>query len=484
MKANVSYDIDGDQTIGASFSHRNLDGARHFIQEDFSGPTADMIDGISDRYSQGREWDTYRDAGLSYDRTLGSGETLSLNLQRSIKREDEKYNYENTYALPAAAPTFDTLRLGLNFVEMEFTADYEKTLAGGAKLKLGYDLDANNNLFDNAGANIVGGVAVPDPTVTNAFRYRNQVNAGYTEFEDEFGAWNLDAGLRYENNRAATLLITGDVPGINNDSGFYPSLHLNRRLDGGWNLIANASRRITRPDAEALNPFTDYQDTHNLRAGNDMLLPQDTWLYELGYEHSGQTLNFGSTAYYRFDRNSITDVVEPVGPDVVLIRKENLPKIHSAGLEFEADGNLTQRFSYSLSGNAFYQQIDARQLGLSGLASTAGVNFKAQGDYRITPDDVFQATFSRTAERLTPQGTLGAVDLLNVGFKHKIDAGTYIVATVSDLVNGQGLHRVVSAPNLEDNYLRLQRGRIFYIGVVYGFGGPLSTKAGEITYDP
>ena len=160
-----------------------------------------------------------------------------------------------------------------------------------------------------------------------------------------------------------------------------------------------------------------------------------------------------------------------------------MPKTHSFGFDFEADGTLTRHFSWSLSGNAFYQQIDARQLGQSGLSSTAGVNFKAEGDYHITPDDTFQTTFSRTAERLTPQGTLGAVDLWNIGFRHKIDAGTYLVATVSDLVNGQGFHRVVSAPNLQDNYLRLQWGRIFYVGIVYGFGGPLSKKAGEITYD-
>ena len=483
VKANISYDIADGQTISASFSHRNLDGARHFIQQDFSGPASGMIDSISDRYSHGHEWDAYRDTGLSYDSELGKDEALSLSLERSIKREDEKYNYENTYALPVSNPTFDTLKLGLDFVEIDFTADYERTFAWGGKLKLGYDLDANNNLFDNSGANIVGGIAVLDPSVTNSFRYRNRVNAGYGEFEDELDGWHLDAGLRYENNRASTLLITGDVPGSNNDSGFYPSLHLKRALFDGWDLLANVTRRITRPDAEALNPFVDYQDTNNLRAGNDTLLPQDTWLYEFGFEHSG-AVNFGSTAYYRFDRNSITDVIEPVGPDVVLIQKENLPKTHSYGLEFDIDGKLTQSLSFSLSGNAFHTEIDARQLGASGLASTAGVNFKAEGDYRITAADFFQTTFSHTAERLTAQGTLGSVDVLNVGFKHQIDAGTFLVASVSDLLTGQGLHRVVGTQQLQDNYERLQYGRIFYVGIVYGFGGPLSKKVGEINYDP
>ena len=484
VKASVDYEIDDGESVGASFSHRNLAGARHFIQQDASGPAAGLIDSLSDRYSHGTEWDTYEDQGLTYDRQLGSpDETLSLSLERSIQREDEKYRYENTFALPVSSPTFDTLKLGLDFTEVNFTADYARTFSWSGKLKLGYDLDANNNLLDNSGANLVGGVAILDPTVTNAFRYRNRVNAGYGEFEDEIGTWHLDAGLRYENNRAATLLITGDIPGSNNDSGLYPSLHLKHSLDGGWNLLANVARRITRPDGEVLNPFIDYQDTHNLRAGNDMLLPQDTWVYELGSEYSGKDFNFGTTAYYRFDRNSITDVVEPVSADVVLIRKENLPKTHSFGLEFETDGKITPRLSYSLSGNAFYQEIDARQLGASGLASTAGVNFKAEGDYRITPADFFQTTFSRTSERLTAQGTIDAVNVLNVGFKHKIDAGTFLVASVSDLLNGQGFHRVIGTSVLQDNYLRLQYGRVIYVGIVFGFGGPLNKKADEINYD-
>ena len=483
VAASVDYAIDDNQTVGVSFSHRNLAGRRHFLQNDTSGPSAAIIDSSSDRTSHGREWDTYEDEGLTYNNDFGSGGTISLSLDRSTKQEDENYNYVNTFALPVASPTFDTLHLGLDFAEVDFTADYEKTFAAGGTLKLGYDRDGNDNLFDNSGANIAGGVAVPDPALDNTFRYRNRVDAGYGEYEDQFGAWHLDAGLRYESNRARTLLVTGNVPGSDNDKGFYPSAHLKRSFGDGWDLLANVTRRITRPDAEALNPFVDTQDTHNLRAGNDALLPQDTWLYEFGFEKAGDTLNFGATAYYRFDRNSITDVIEPGSSDVVLIRKENLPKTRSAGLEFEVDGKLTQRLSYSLSGNAFTMQIDARQLGGSGSAATTGVNLKAEADYQVTPADFFQVTFSRTAERLTAQGTIGAVNVLNAGFKHRIDAATYIVASASDLLNGQGLRRVVGSALLQDDYLRLQYGRILYVGLVWSFGAAPAKKSDEINYD-
>ncbi len=483
VKASIDYAIDSDQTIGASLNYRNLIGRRHFLQKDISGPAGQPIDSLSDRTSNGREWDTYADEGLHYDRAFGSDGSLSLSLVRTIKREDEHYDYVNSYVLPIATPTYDTLSLGQDFQEIEFTADYERSFAFGGKLKLGYSLDTNNNLLDNSGANLIGGIAVPDPAVTNTFRYQNHVNAVYSEFDAPWGPWHVNLGLRYENNRATTRLVTGNVPGRNNDSGLYPSLHVKRSLAGDWELFANTSRRIDRPDPEALNPFIDYQDTRNLRAGNDSLLPKDTWLYEFGFDHSGKNINYGMTAYYRFDRNSVTDVAGPIGPDVVLTRKENLPKSHAFGLEFETDGKLTDRLGYSLSANAFDMEIDARALGSTNLRSTQGINMKAEADYRITPDDTFQTTFSRTAGRLTPQGTLGPVDVLNVGLKHKFDLRTTLVVTVSDLLNNQGFHRVVSTPVLQDNFLRLPHGRIFFIGIVYGFGASLSKKAQEINYE-
>jgi hypothetical protein len=482
VKATFDYAIDAGQTIGASLNYRNIIGRRDFLQMDESGPAGQPIDSRSTRASSGREWDTYADGGLHYDGTLGSNGSLSLSLVRTIKREDEHYDYVNNFTLPVAAPTFDTLRLGLDFREIDFAADYQQNLAFGGTLKLGYDFDTNANLFDNSGANIIGGVPIPNPVVTNTFRYQNHVSAFYSELDAPWGPWHVDAGLRYENNHATTLLVTGDVPGRNNDSGVYPSVHVKRSL-GDWDLFANIGRRITRPDPEALNPFVDFQDTHNLRAGNASLLPKDTWLYEFGFDHTATGVNFGVTAYYRFDRNSITDVVEPVGPDVVLIRKENLPKSRAFGLEFETDGKLFDRLGYSLSANLFDMQIDAHTLGFANLQSTRGINLKAEVDYRVTSTDTFQTTFSRTAGRLAPQGTLGPVDVLNVGFKHNIDLQTTLVATLSDLLNGQGLHRVVNTPDLQDNYLRLSYGRIFYIGIVYGFGAPLDKKSQEIDYD-
>ena len=258
---------------------------------------------------------------------------------------------------------------------------------------------------------------------------------------------------------------------------------MERTLGPADKLSASLSRRVTRPDPEALNPFSDHQDIFNLRAGNPNLLPQDTWSGQLACTHSAGALSYGATAYYRLDRNSVTDVAQSLGDGVVLLTKANLPTSQSAGLEFSANGKLTRSLSYSLSGEAFYTQIDATSLGAPGLKSTVGVNLKASLEYRPTAQDTAQISLSRVDKRLTPQGFVSAINLVNLGYKHQVRPDLAVVVTISDLLDGQRFQRFVNTPALRDVYQRYQVGRVAYVGVIYTFGGPGKAKSGDFTYD-
>jgi outer membrane receptor protein involved in Fe transport len=424
--------------------------------------------------------------GLHFEQKLWRPDaTLSLALQRSVNRERERYAYRNTFDLPVADPTFDHLHLSHDLVKTEFSADYDLPLAHDREVKFGYDLEDDRNAFDNVGDNVdpVIGALVGNPAVTNHFRYRQRVNAAYGEYQAPLGPWRLDAGVRVESADASTLQITGNVPGGRSDSGVYPSLHLDRGIGDDGKLSASVSRRITRPDPEALNPFIDHQDTHNLRAGNPNLAPEDTWSYELGYNATTNAITYGATAYYRSDRNSVTDVIQPVSADVVLATKTNLPRSRSAGVEFTANGKLVRDLSYNLSGNLFSTQIDATSLGAPGLKSTTGLNLKASFDWRPTKLDTAQISFTRSDKRLTPQGYISAINLVNLGYKRELRPDLSLVVTVSDLFDGQRLSRIITTPQLSDTYQRYQVGRIAYLGVVYTFGGPKKAKGSGFEYD-
>jgi len=176
-------------------------------------------------------------------------------------------------------------------------------------------------------------------------------------------------------------------------------------------------------------------------------------------------------------------VTQIVSADVVLITKENLAKDTAAGLDFSANGRLTSTLSYGVSGNLFHDQIDATALAAGGLKSTTGVNAKASLDYHPTAYDTAQISFTRSDKRLTPQGFVGAIDLVNVGFRHQIRPQLSALITVSNLFNGQVLHRFVGTPTLTDRYEREQVGQVAYVGIVYGFGASKKAKPGGFDYD-
>ncbi|MDB5481610.1 MAG: hypothetical protein JWO83_2663, partial [Caulobacteraceae bacterium] len=460
-------------------------------QQDQSGPTAGPPTAVSDRRSNGYEYNIDEGEGFRFDQKLWRpGELLSLSYQRSVYRERERYAYVNDFFTPVGPPTQDRLRLSNDLIKQEASADYALPMSRGRTLKLGYDFEDDSNRFDNVGDNVdpVTGALIDNPNITNHFRYHQQVMAGYGQYEAPIGPWTLQAGVRLEQTDVNFLQITGNLPGSQSYFRAYPSLNLERKLGDDAKLTLSVSRRVTRPDPEALNPFTDYQDTHNLRAGNANLLPQDTWAYEFGYAGSNKSVNYGATAYYQFNRDSFTSVTEIVSADVTLTRQENLPKSKAAGLDFNANGKILSRLSYALSGNLFYSQINATSLGVaslgtSGLRDTLGLNAKASLDWRPTSADTAQISFSRTDKRLTPQGSIGAINLVNLGYRRKLWGNLSAVITVTDLFDGQRFQRIVTTPTLQDNYSRHVFGRVGYFGLSYTFGLTKKAKPNTFEYD-
>jgi hypothetical protein len=151
-------------------------------------------------------------------------------------------------------------------------------------------------------------------------------------------------------------------------------------------------------------------------------------------------------------------------------------------LEFSASGKLLPGLSYNLSGEAYYSQVDATALGVPGLRSTTGLNVKGSLEYSPTAADTAQISISRTDRRLTAQGSVEPINLVNLGFKHRIGPDLALVLTVSDAFDGQKLRRVLTTPTLQDAYQRYQVGRVVYLGFTYSFGGPAKPKS-DFDYD-
>ena len=484
IKLAADYDFGDRQSLSLSFDRRERSGQHNFLQQDQSGPTTGAPETVTERHSDGHEYDVFEDEGLRFDEKFGrQGKLLSLSFQRSLYDARYNYAYLNDNLLPAAPPSRDSLRLRENYVVLTASADYTMPLGRGRSLKFGYDLEDDTAYLVHVGQNIdsATGQGVNNPAITNQFHYHQQINAAYGQYEAAFGKWIVQTGVRLEQNNIDDLLVTGDIETRQSYFRVYPSLNLDWDLGRDGKVSFSLSRRVSWPDADDINPFVDSQDIYNLRAGNSALLPQDTWSYEIASSGKFKTLEYLLTAYYRFDRDRATQVTEPVSGDVTLTTSQNLPKSKSTGFEFSANGKLGSRLAYALSGNLFYNQIDDGTLAPGGPRETVGLNAKSSLDWRPTVADTAQISFSRTAAHLTPQGYVSATDLVNLGLRHQLWGGLSAVMTVTDLFDGQRYDRIVTTPTLQDNYSRHLFGRVAYVGLNYSFG--LSKKGKSTTFD-
>ena len=414
------------------------------------------------------------------------GEVLDLSLHQSTSLQHEHYDYTNDSFIPPAATTLNNLSFTEDQTTTEIGDDYTLPFSKTRALKLGYAFERDEYGFDNLGNNVdpVTGIQTVDPKITTHFRYRQQLNSAYSSFQATVGVWNWLAGLRAELADTDAIQLTNNTSNTGRYLRLYPSLHVDRSLSDEATLTFGANRRVRRPNPDNFNPYVDHEYTPNLRAGNPVLKPPYTQSYEVGYGLESPGLTYALTGYYRRTKDSPTNVTEYLGNGFSLTSNTNMPRNDSEGLEFTSNGHVAPKLGYSLSGNLFRSQLDASALGVPGLQTTTGVNGKLKLDYRPTSNDSAQLIVTRTDKRLTPQGYVSAINLVNLGYRHALQPAVAAIVIVSDIFNGQRYERIETTPAFRGDYLRIVQGRVVYVGVVYSFGSTTKDKQPNFEYDP
>ncbi len=480
------YDPNDRQSVSGSASWLRRGGLRTYTQVDEGTLASGAVGSSTQRLSRGHDPEVDYNTTLRFSQKLDKpGETLDVSLHRSISHQHEHYDYTNDSFVPPAPEFFNNLSFTEDYTITEANVDYVLPLSKTQSLKLGYAFEEDGYGFDYVSANVdaVSGVETIDPQLTNEFKLRRHIHAIYQSYQGSFGAWALLGGLRTELTTTDADQVTYGSATRSRYTEVYPSLHVDRTLSDQSTVSLGASRRVTRPDPGYLNPYIDYEYTPNLRAGNANLKPQFTQSFDLGYQYDGPKSSYGVTGYYRRNKDSVTDVVEYLGNGVSLTTKTNLPRNDSAGLELMATGRLLSKLTYSVSADAFYAQIDASALGISGLRETTGVNAKVKLSYEPTVADSAQIAVTRTDKRLTPQGNISAINVVNLGYKRTLTPKLSMVATISDLFSGQRYRRVAVTPLFTQVYERSVEGRVAFVGVTYSFGGTSKEKASNFEYD-
>ncbi|KQY99079.1 TonB-dependent receptor [Caulobacter sp. Root1455] len=400
----------------------------------------------------------------------GSEHELDAHLEYEVTdfARDGKAFIDNT----SGADVHESFGFGSDQDRLNFKLDYTRPMPDEAKLKTGLDFEVVDNDYDNHGS--TGPTAADqtvDPRRTNRFLYSQDVYAGYATYERPFGDFTVLGGLRAEQVEIRTNQVTTGQKDDNAYFHVYPSLHMGYTLSQTQTLTANYSKRVQRPQAQDLNPYPIYQDPKNYRAGNPDLKPQVTDSYELGWQYRKGPASYLATAYYRESHDGVVDVVRNLGDGVFLTTRENLAKSRNGGLELVANGKLTPKLSYNVSGNAFWNEIQSTTLGAAGTRSGTTLTGRGSLSWQATPKDFFQLNGFTSGKRLAPQGYREPISLLNLGYRRKVNDKLNFVVTANDVLNSFQDDMVLDTPTLQQRVERRAKVRAVFFGFTYALGG-------------
>ncbi|WP_454761039.1 TonB-dependent receptor domain-containing protein [Caulobacter segnis] len=405
----------------------------------------------------------------------GDGHELSLKLSYDVVDDNRTRTGHTTTVLPTASGAWDQQRLGYDTRQTDLKGDYVRPMGPGQTLKLGFDLQFDDNGYDNVGLRGTSlSNLVVDPGLTSRFFYEQQLSQAYVTYERPLAKLTVLAGLRYEQSKLD--LTSSGVKTDNDTTRLMPSLHLSYPLTDRQKLTASYSQRLQRPAPFDLNPVPFLLDPLNYRIGNPNLKPQQTHSFELGWQYRKAPLTALATLYYRENDKVVSDVVTDMGGGVFVTTKANVSQTRSGGLELVLNGKLTSKLTYNISSNTFWAELDGSNLGIPGKRSMVTVQGRGSLNWQVTPKDLLQMNGFISGKRLTAQGYGMPAIGIDLGYRRKIDDRLSLVVTVQDAFGLFRDKQVIDTPTLKSLVVRDVDARWVRVGLAWTFGTGKSRK--------
>jgi iron complex outermembrane recepter protein len=174
--------------------------------------------------------------------------------------------------------------------------------------------------------------------LSNQFKYDENINAAYLNFNREFKKLSIQAGLRLEQTS-----VKGNQLGnpVKRDSSFrlnytnlFPTFYLSYKLDSNGNnqLGFSYGRRIKRANYQDLNPFIYPLDKFTYFSGNPYLKPTFSHNFELSHTFMN---SITTTLQYSYTRDIIQETIEQSG-NLFISRPGNIGRQTDIGISVNA----------------------------------------------------------------------------------------------------------------------------------------------------
>ncbi len=403
--------------------------------------------------------------------TLGSELTADLDYSQYNSRNNQLL--VNSYFDAYQNPTFkgDTLmgRLPQDIHIYSGKVDYTKKFKKGARFEAGVKSSIvktdNNAVYDS----ITGGHIVHDFNRSNYFIYKENINAGYVNFNQQINKkWGAQAGLRLENtNATGTQVITGEQ--FNRHyTQLFPTMYLQYQHDQKNTYVLNYGRRIRRPNYESLNPFINFIDRYTYSKGNPNLKPQFSHNIELSHSYQNfltTTLNYTRT----------TDIIQNVlqqkeETKETFMTKENIAKQRQWGLSVNLNIPMAKWWRNNIYINGFNNKFEG--LINDSFITVSATTLTLNGSQQFTFAKTWSAELSGFFRTAGIEGVIKAKPMgsMSIGFGKQIlkNKGT-LRLNIRDIFYTQQFRGVSRYANVDAAFQERGDSRVANLGFTWRF---------------
>ncbi|WP_445454935.1 outer membrane beta-barrel protein [Flavobacterium sp. HNIBRBA15423] len=477
FKVGTDINVTPKSTLGFMASGNLVTGNSRIRARNDIGSQMQQLDSTVVGSTVGRYPNKYLTFNLNYELKLDTiGSNLNMSYDYTLSNKDESFEFGNRF-LDANGTEFRDPNNFRNLTPQDATihvgkADLSLPLNEKSKLESGLkfsSVETDNVLqFDTLE---MDGSYVNDESRSNQFIYREEITAGYVNYNSQFGSYSMQVGLRAERTQSKGNSVTNNNIVSKTYTNLFPTLSLQKKIDENNTINVSYGRRIDRPNYASLNPFVYYIDEYTFRFGNPFLNPQYTDSYTLSYMLKNK---------YKLDLNYSN--TEDVIANIILTD----PVTNSIS---QTDANLNGFKSYSLNINApikianwwetynnfsmFYNQYNSNNIE-GAPVQLEKMAWQASSNHSFTIDNRSSAEFR--ANYISPN-VYGVLNLeafygIDLGVNRKfLDNNMNVQLSVSDILNtwgGRGVNSSQSGSNF--NVFRTYDSRVIRLSLTYKFG--------------
>ncbi len=455
------YDLGNNQylTAGVNYGTRNFSRDQDYTTRLF---TDDVLSSTAYRNVDSRDASNTVDLNLDYVKTFKPGQEWSVSTLYSVSNLTNNFNADLLSGSQELTGRQKNLNSNIN-KEITLQTDYVSPIGKKQQIEFGAKgilREVNSNFrYQIAGA--TGPFVLDLRNPAGLLNYNQNIGAGYLSYTVSLpNKYTLKVGSRFEH----TLIDANDQErniDIPSYSNLVPSVNISKSIGKGSMLKLAYNKRIQRPGLQQLNPNFNAANPQNINIGNPSLRPELTDNFELSLSSSIKKTYLTVALFGRQTSNAITRITMPSDTQLgaVITTYQNIGKEQTYGANVFGNVFLTPKWTLNGGVDMYYNYLEGRQMGLSGLSemvSNSGfvIGGRVQTQLMLPNGWGLQAFGGYRGNRVQLQGAQSGMGMYSLGVRKEFANKKGSLGLAADnFFGGMRMKTTLTSPTFNQVYV-------------------------------